>query len=417
MKVEGGKMSKRKLMLISPMLHQGGFERVCVTTARLLQPYFDVTIVIFDSANIAYDVEGLSIIDIQMGVRKGKLQKILNIIRRSRKVRKLKKEMQPEIAYSFGPTANMVNAFSKTGKEKVWLGLRNYTDVEEETKMRLLVKKADLIVCCSRDIEKSVKIKYKFNNTAVLYNLYDADTIRKEAAASDPPLPFSEELKEAGSLQQEPGQLRYLVSMGRDDPMKGFWHMIKAFKLVHDQIPEARLILMGAGTFQKYKTLAEQLKITDEIYFAGMRRDPYALLKYGEVYLLTSANEGFPNALVEAMTLSLAPVSTNCLTGPAEILVRNGDTASLNDQFTEKQKEKETPVIYGDYGIVVPEMQKEENLDPADITEEERNLADTVIRLLQDEKLLQSYRQTAARRAGDFTYEKYLEQFLKLAEE
>ena len=417
MKVEGGKMSKRKLMLISPMLHQGGFERVCVTTARLLQPYFDVTIVIFDSANIAYDVEGLSIIDIQMGVRKGKLQKILNIIRRSRKVRELKKEIQPEIAYSFGPTANMVNAFSKTGKEKVWLGLRNYTDVEEETKMRLLVKKADLIVCCSRDIEKTVKIKYKFNNTAVLYNLYDADTIRKEAAASDPPLPFSEELKEVGSLQQESGQLRYLVSMGRDDPMKGFWHLIKAFKLVHDQIPEARLILMGAGTFQKYKTLAEQLKITDAIYFAGMRRDPYALLKYGEVYLLTSANEGFPNALVEAMTLSLAPVSTNCLTGPAEILVRNGDTASLDDQFTEKQKEKETPVIYGDYGIVVPEMQKEENLDPADITEEERNLADTVIRLLQDEKLLQSYRQTAARRAGDFTYEKYLEQFLKLAEE
>ena len=417
MKAEGGKMSKRKLMLISPMLHQGGFERVCVTTARLLQPYFDVTIVIFDSANIAYDVEGLSIIDIQMGVRKGKLQKILNIIRRSRKVRKLKKGMQPEIAYSFGPTANMVNAFSRTGKEKVWLGLRNYTDVEEETKMRLLIKKADLIVCCSKDIEKYVKIKYKFNNTAVLYNLYDVDTIQKEAAASDPPLPFAEELKEVGSLQQEPGQLRYLVSMGRDDPMKGFWHMIKAFKLVHDQIPEARLILMGAGTFQKYKTLAEQLKITDAIYFAGMRKDPYALLKYGEVYLLTSANEGFPNALVEAMTLSLAPVSTNCLTGPAEILVRNGDTASLNDQFAEKQKEKETTVIYGDYGIVVPEMQKEENLDPADITEEERNLADTVIGLLQDERLLQSYRQAAARRAGDFTYEKYLEQFLKLAEE
>ena len=66
---------------------------------------------------------------------------------------------------------------------------------------------------------------------------------------------------------------------------------------------------------------------------------------------------------------------------------------------------------------MLPVMQKEENLDPADITEEERNLADTVIRLLQDEKLLQSYRQAAASRAGDFTYEKYLEQFLKLAEE
>ena len=51
-------------MLISPMLHQGGFERVCITTARLLEPYFDITIVIFDSADIAYGVEGLTIIDI-----------------------------------------------------------------------------------------------------------------------------------------------------------------------------------------------------------------------------------------------------------------------------------------------------------------------------------------------------------------
>ena len=66
---------KKKLMLISPMLHQGGFERVCITTARLMEPYFDVTIVIFNSANIAYDVKGLHIIDIQMGVKKGKLQK------------------------------------------------------------------------------------------------------------------------------------------------------------------------------------------------------------------------------------------------------------------------------------------------------------------------------------------------------
>ena len=139
---------KKKLMLISPMLHQGGFERVCITTARLMEPYFDVTIVIFNSANIAYDIEGLHIVDIQMGVQPGKVRKVLNIIRRSLKVRKLKKQMKPDIAYSFGPSANMVNAFSKTGREKVWLGLRNYTDVEETTKMKLFVKLAELIVCC-----------------------------------------------------------------------------------------------------------------------------------------------------------------------------------------------------------------------------------------------------------------------------
>ena len=47
---------KKKIMLIVPMLHQGGFERVCVATARLLEPFYEVYIVIFSSRDIAYDI-------------------------------------------------------------------------------------------------------------------------------------------------------------------------------------------------------------------------------------------------------------------------------------------------------------------------------------------------------------------------
>lgn len=397
-------MGKRKLMLISPMLHQGGFERVCITTARLLEPYFDVRIVIFDSANIAYDVTGLSITDIQMGVKKGKLQKMLNILRRAHRVKQLKNEWKPDIAYSFGPTANLVNACSKTAGCLVWLGLRNYTDVEEEAKMRLFVRRADKILCCSKDIEREVQRRYGFSRTAVIYNLYDVEKIQREAREKNPPLPF------------EGDHCRYLVSMGRDDPMKGFWHMLKAFSLVHAQMPETRLILMGAGSFQKYRKLAEELGIADAIFFAGMQREPYAYLKYGEVYLLTSGNEGFPNALVEAMALSLAPVSVNCLTGPAEILTENGDTASLEAYFAEMAARGEKPVHEGEYGILLPAMDKEENLHAAEVTADEKRFAETVVALLQDEGRLQKYRQAACKRAQDFTYESYLQAFLQLAE-
>lgn len=399
---------KRKLMLISPMLHQGGFERVCITTARLMEPYFDVTIVIFSSANIAYSVEGLHIIDIQMGVQKGKLRKIWNIVRRARKVRQLKKKIHPDIAYSFGPSANLVNAFSKTGQEKVWLGLRNYTDVEEKLKVRVFMKFADLMVCCSKEIEKELEIKFGFNKTAVLYNLYDVESIRAQAEAKEPELPFDE-------TDGEGHRIRYLVSMGRDDDMKGFWHMIKAFYLIHEKIPESRLILMGAGSFDKYKKLAEELGITGAIYFAGMQKEPYKYLKKGEIYLLTSLNEGFPNALVEGMSLSLAPVSANCKTGPAEILVENGDADSLNKIFEEKKLNKETGVINGEYGILIPVMSKERNLDPDEITEEERNMADVVIDLMTCREKLDAYRQAAVERAHVFTYENYVKQFLDLA--
>lgn len=396
---------KKKLMLLSPMLHQGGFERVCVTTARLMEPYFDVTIVIFDSSNMAYDVTGLKIIDIRMGVKKGKLRKLFNIARRSIKVRKLKKDLKPDIAYSFGPTANMVNAFSRAG-EQVWLGLRNYTDVEETLKIRIFTLLADRIICCSREIERELKNKFRYNKTAVLYNLYDVPAIRREADAKEPDLPWKEEKQ----------SLRYLISMGRDDDMKGFWHMLKVFSLVHERIPESRLILLGAGSFSHYRLLAEELKIADAIHFAGMQKEPYQYLKKGEVYLLTSLNEGFPNALVEGMALGLAPVSANCLTGPAEILVEGGDSLSLERWFDARKSAGKAPVKYGEYGILVPAMARERNLDAGCILEEERNMAQAVVTLMNDSRELLRYQKAAERRAEEFTYETYAERFLDLAQ-
>lgn len=396
--------SKRKLMLLSPMLHQGGFERVCITTARLMEPYFDVTIVIFNSADIAYNIEGLNIIDIQMGAKKGKVKKIFNIIKRSVKVRQLKKKMKPDIAYSFGPTANMVNAFSKTGREKVWLGLRNYTDVEERLKVKLFTRLADLMICCSKTIEKELDVKFGFNRTATLYNLYDVEAIREEARAKEPELPW-------GDYDDQGRKIRCMVSMGRDDDMKGFWHMLKVFSLVHSKVPQSRLILMGAGTFDHYKKLAKDLNLADAIYFAGMQREPYKYLKKGEIYLLTSLNEGFPNALVEGMALGLAPVSVDCLTGPAEILLEKGDTSLFEKQIREGKK----PVIYGEYGILVPVMNKDRDLDAGHILEEERDMAEIVLDLLEDHNKLKNYQEAARRRAQIFTYENYREQFLKLA--
>lgn len=391
---------KKKLMLISPMLHQGGFERVCVTTARLLAPYFDITIVVFNSANIAYDVTGLKIIDLKLGVQKGKLRKIINIIKRSRRVCQLKKQICPEISYSFGPTANIVNSFSKTKETKVWLGLRNYTDIEEVAKIRVFTRFADLIICCSKVIEKELNTKFHYQKTATLYNLYDVEAIQRKADEKDPDLPWKDE-GENGK------RLRYLISMGRDDDMKGFWHMLKVFALVHKKIPESRLILLGAGTFDHYKKLAKDLNIQEAVHFAGMQKEPYQYLKKGEIYLLTSLNEGFPNALVEGMALGLAPVSVDCMTGPAEILLGDGEDDCLSN--TKKN------VIYGRYGILVPVMSKERDLDAGNIRSEERNMADIVVDLLAHEEKLKYYQQIAKERAQFFTYESYVRQFLLLA--
>ncbi len=286
--------TKEKLLLISPMLHQGGFERVCITTARLLKPYYDVSIVIFDDADIAFDIRGLSIINIHLGVRNGKLAKITNLMRRAVRVRKLKQRMKPVIAYSFGPSANMVNALSKTSLTRVFLGLRGYQDVADDPKMKLYVRKADRIICCSKEIEAIVQEKYGYLQTATLYNPYDAEGITELSKEKVTDLPWK---------MEDEDRPRILIGVGRDDPIKGFWHLIKAFYLVQKEIPQMRLIIMGDGSFEQAKSLVSELQLEQKVYFPGVRKNPYKYLAASEMFLLSSYTEGFPNVLVEAMIL------------------------------------------------------------------------------------------------------------------
>lgn len=361
---------KMKMMLIVPMLHQGGFERVCVATARLLMPYYEVCIVLLDSHDIAYDIEGIPVIDIHLGVKKGLAGKVFRVIQRSLKLWQLKRKLRPDIAYSFGSTANIVNVLSgKCGK--IWVGLRSYMDMEDEGKIRLFVRRADRILCCARQIEDELRKKYGCNKAVTLYNPLDMADLQAKARAEAPKLPWKEE----GPI---------IASMGREDEVKGFWHLIKAFALVKRKVENARLMIIGDGTFTIYKELARALGVEEDVYFTGMKRNPFPYLQRAAVYVLTSYREGFPNALVEAMALGLPAISTDCPTGPAEILEEC-------------------------YGILLPNMSPEVNCDAGVITEEERDLARRVTDLLEDSGKMAHYREMSLKRARDFTTENYVE--------
>ena len=373
--------TKEKLLLISPMLHQGGFERVCITTARLLKPYYDVSIVIFDDADIAFDIRGLSIINIHLGVRNGKLAKITNLMRRAVRVRKLKQRMKPVIAYSFGPSANMVNALSKTSLTSVFLGLRGYQDVADDPKMKLYVRKADRIICCSKEIEAIVQEKYGYLQTATLYNPYDAEGITELSKEKVTDLPWK---------MEDEDRPRILIGVGRDDPIKGFWHLIKAFYLVQKEIPQMRLIIMGDGSFEQAKSLVSELQLEQKVYFPGVRKNPYKYLATSEMFLLSSYTEGFPNVLVEAMILGRPLISTDCRTGPAEIL------------------------DHGKYGILVPDMGDTEDYSGDTISEKETCFAEKIVEVLKDSERQKELSELERKRAGEFDYDSYVDNLLKL---
>lgn len=380
---------KKKIMLIVPMLHQGGFERVCVATARLLEPFFEVYIVMFDSSDIAYDIKGLNVIDLHMGVKKGLISKSLNVIRRSLEVKRLKKKLEITIAYSFGPTANMVNVFSKTG-EKVWVGIRSYMDMANENKIKLFCRRSDKVLCCSKVIEEEIKTKYKCNKAMTLYNPLDVKDMQMKADAGNPRLPWD-------------NAENIIVSMGREDDVKGFWHLVKSVALVRKEIPDAKLLIIGEGDFDEYRKLAKDLKIADAVFFTGMKKNPFPYLQKAKLYVLTSFHEGFPNALLEAMAFGIPVIATDCKTGPREIILKQYDSEQSNI------KDGTDEIIYGDYGVLMPNMNPDKNLDADDISDEEKILADEIIRMLTEEESYDKYRKASLDRAGDFSNEAYVE--------
>ena len=387
--------NRKRIMLIVPMLDQGGLERVCALTAQLLKTAYDVHLVVFNTEGMIYDVSGVHLIDLQLGAVPGKVGKLLNVLKRVRRVKKLKKELDIQISYSFGQTANLVNVLSKQ-KDVTWAGIRGYGALDNKKEMSFVCKRADRMVSCTRVMEVDIAASYSVKSSATLYNPCNLEEIRQLARADVAP--------EFEEFLQRPGKT--VVSMGRAHDVKGFWHLMKSVSLVKKKLPDVKLMLIGAGDFSEYKELARKLHMEKDVLFTGVQKNPFALLARADVYALTSDSEGFPNALIEAMSSGLPCVSVNCKTGPAEI---------LQDDY--RKSENQSKVYQADYGILTPILKGEKNLEPDNFTPEEKIFAEELEKLLQDEDAWTVYQEKAVKRASDFGMEAYVEAIEKLIEE
>ena len=374
-----------------PMLHQGGFERVCVATARLMQDYYNVYILIFSSKDINYDVSGLEVIDIDVPAKKGVVNKIINVFKRVIKVKKLKKELGIDIAYSFGGSANYVNVLSK-GKEKVLTGLRCQTDMENEKQVRLFCSRSDQVLSCSKEIMRQLHNDFNYDKSSYIYNPLDVEDIREKGKEAVSDYPFSE-----GDY--------VIASMGRNDYIKGMWHLVKAFSLVHKEEPKAKLLVLGAGDWSGYEELAKKLGAGDAVFFRGVRKNPFAYVSKADLYVCASNHEGFPNAVLEGMALGKPVISTDCKTGPREILLSESQYEDLIERIPDGSSIKEP--ITGDFGILVPDMDETVNMDPDVITDGERILAAEIKKVLLDDRLKESLADKAGIRAGSYAPQKY----------
>lgn len=180
--------------------------------------------------------------------------------------------------------------------------------------MRVLTQRlypsADAIVCVSRGVQREMEelLGLPSDKLSTIYNPLDVDRI-------------------AGSMAEPTGHewldrktMPVVVAVGRLTAQKDYPTLLRAFAALRRCRP-ARLIVVGEGDDRtRLEALATELSVGAEVAFVGFQRNPFAWMAASDLYVLSSAWEGLPGALLQAMACGARIVSTDCRTGPDEIL-------------------------------------------------------------------------------------------------
>ncbi len=231
-----------------------------------------------------------------------------------------------------------------------------------------LYPQADGVIVVSRGVaERLIRLTgMPAEKIAVIYNPVVGPELLRQAAA---PLTHP---------WLAPGQPPVILGAGKLKLQKDFPTLVRAFAKVRRQ-RAARLIILGEGRErQALHGLVAELGLSADVDFPGYVRNPYPWMARAAVFVLSSAWEGLPGALIEALACGCPVVSTDCPSGPAEI---------LED---------------GRYGPLVP-------------VGDDRALAGAILQVLEHPPESRRLRQRGAQFAVEPALERYLEILLPLA--
>ena len=111
-----------------------------------------------------------------------------------------------------------------------------------------------------------------------------------------------------------------LINISRFTDQKDHLTLLKAFEKIH-KIIEVELLIIGYGTNKNLiQNFIKENHLQNKIKVLKFQKNPYKFIKRSDVFVLTSKYEGLPNVLLEALTLKKFIISSNCPTGPREIL-------------------------------------------------------------------------------------------------
>ncbi len=336
--------TKKNLTVYTLTLNKGGAETIVYNMLPFLEKQYNVTLCLHNNI-IKYPInKSIKLKIISKKQRSGFLNTLLLPVYALR-YKRILKENKCDVSLTFldrpsftacickilGFKGNVIIAENTTASE--WYPKNTLSGKTGRILLKLLYPKATNIICCSKYVQYDLlnNVKVKTANSSVIYN----------------GVPFNEIIEVSTQTMNElDSSIFHFIHLGSFYEVKNHKLLVEAFHKMYKDSP-CKLILIGKGENKtEIDRYTKELGIEDIVLSLGFVDNPYKYLASANCFVLSSNFEGLPTVLIEAMSLGLPVVSTDCFSGPREIMAPESDFTS---QLSSSDKIQIT-----NYGVLSP---------------------------------------------------------------
>lgn len=297
-------------------LSRGGAERVIVNLAAYFHSCgYAVALVTKEQSENEYPVpEGVTRIIADIQGNEISKNRIKNLFRRINKLRKIWKDVEPDHIVSFIKKNNFMAIVSAMGLHiPVVVSVRSnpsreYPDMLTRLLVRILFSRSAGVVLQTKQAKEFFPVSVQ-KKVKILPNSLSPQFLQQQC---------------------ENVRAKEIVWVGRMDENKNPKLLLNAFARIAESYPDWVLKYAGGGPqLEELKDYCRQQNIETQVVFLGKTDQIPRILSSASIYVLTSKQEGMPNALIEAMVSGLAAVSTDCPCGGPADMIKHGENGLL----------------------------------------------------------------------------------------